>query len=136
MVEFQNFLLRWQSLLAAGVAGFLGAFLAFLIGRIEVRIDRNRKRWARHRNGLVRLERQLNEIIPTAYDNKYIADTFLKAYPRSEVDTPIMWKEPHSIPFDSSLGQDFLRLEITNNLFSLGVRIQKLNSDIRTVVRA
>ena len=129
-------ILQWMPLVAAAIGAFFGGLAAFFVSQANERVKRHRKRWLEHRNAFVLLDYLLNEITDIIGSNRYIAELIIKSTKKEEIGIQIIWKEPHILPFDSTLLQRFLRIELSMQLFSYGIKIRRLNNDTETICRA
>jgi len=136
MMEGFSNILQWMPVLAAAVGGIVGGLAAFFVSQVNESIKKRRKRWFEHRNALVQLEYLLNEITDIIAANRHIVTMAIDPITKKDIGLPIVWSEPHPLPYDSSLPTHFLRIEIINKLLSYGVKIRRLNNDIKTICRA
>jgi len=121
------------TLVTAAIGAFCGALFAFVVSQLNERVKRNRKRWTEHYNGLIELELIFNSILGVVGDNRALFNKFIKSYNDSNSRKTVFWNEPNRIPYDSSILNHFLDIELKNKLFSFGEKIRKYNHDIETV---
>ena len=135
-MEDSSKILQWLPLMAAAIGAFFGGLAAFFVSQANERVKRHRKRWLEHRNAFVRLDYLLNEITDIIGSNRYIASLIIDAEREGDSRVPIIWTEPHLLPFDSTLLQKFLRIELSMEMFSYGIKIRRLKNDTETICRA
>ncbi len=124
------------AVISAAIAAFLGALFAFGVSQLNEHFKKNRERWFKHRNALVNLEYKLNSILGIISDNKHTFSISIKSYSNSKTHKIIIWAVPHTIPFDSSILNSFLDIEMINEIFSYNENIRKSNHDVNALWRA
>jgi len=126
----------WMPLVAAATGAFLGAFFVFYVSQVNERIKRNHIRWFKHRNALVALEYQLNEILGIVADIRSTARSALDSASTSDNAVVIIWTKPQTLPRNQSFLTALLRLEMINELFSYDQQMRKVNHDTRMIRQA
>jgi len=136
MTKNLSSIIQWIPVVAAAVGALIAGLVAFFVSQANERVKRHRKRWFEHRNALERLESLLNEITDIIAANRGNATKAIDAITKNDIGLRIVWSEPHTLPYDSSIRIMFLRIELINEFFSYGVKIRRLNNDTETICRA
>ena len=123
-------------LITAGVGAFLGAVFAFYVSQLNEKIKRNRKRWRDHINGMVFLERYLNEVSDILAGIRAHIRLVLGTVPNTDKEPQVVLSDPQALPRNPAHLASSLRMELFNELFSYDQKVRKLNNDILTICRS
>jgi hypothetical protein len=121
-----------KSLLGA----FAGAFFAFLFVRLADALSRVFERQNKNYNALVRIQHYLNDFLSITGDNIFGADGFLRTFTDEVLQNQqpkIFFTRFHQYPIDRELPLSFTNIDFINDIRSLHVDIEKLNSSLKTI---
>ena len=126
----------WMPVIAALVGAFAAGIVAFAVTRCNERINRHRKLWNGHYDGLVALLLQLAELRVLLISNIELVNQVIEAPSQKGGAMQVASVEPHELLFDRDILLTLMRNEISNAAFSVLVNMRKANYDAMMQCRA
>jgi hypothetical protein len=112
------------------VGGFVGAFAAFLLMRLNTFIDKVNARQKRHYTELVALQHSLNKFLDEVDQHSHSITDLINTY--DSVKPPIFtftYSLPNTIVFDETRLINLLNLDLINDLATFARKVQRVNGD-------
>lgn len=130
------FLEMSPAMIVAAISAFFGGIVASWVSRVNEKARRNHELWKGHREALIKLEFQLNGLLPAISGNRRTANGVVAALSRRGSGIPLVWMLPHALHFDDTLLIQLLRVQLANETFDYGVYARWINHDIDMVNQA
>lgn len=115
---------------------FLGAFFAFLFIRIGEALTKIYERHSKNNLAIVQLQHHFNDCLTLITDNMHLIDIFLEVINTTETkpNEPIIYtSQLHPVPIKRDLLVALINVDFINEVFSINVRLRKLNDSMQTV---
>ena len=114
------------------LGAFFGAFFAFSFLIMERLISKYYRRYAKHKNALVRLDQLLNGYFSVNNDNIYIVDGLIK----SIEEKIFYYGSITELKTDEQLLLEFCNVDLINDVFSLYLDVNKTNHSLETMINS
>jgi hypothetical protein len=121
------------------VGAFMGALFAFLFVRLGETLTRLNRRRVEHYNGLVHLEYSLNEIMDICGQNLFRVNEAIRrcrdwaSMPAIPELIPLSFR---NVPVDKGVLLSLTNIDLVNEVFGLGVELQRVNDTLGTLENA
>lgn len=121
------------------VGAFSGAFFAYLFVRFGDALKKVYDRKEKNHSALVRLQHLFNDCLNTTSDNVFVADGCVSVFTDARMSSegvPIYMNSFNQYQINTDLVVQLTNIEFLNDVFSLNVKLRKMNSSLETLDRS